>query len=462
MAHGSVTALDAGVERVRGLVEDIVANPAATLLELKKRLASTLGIEARPEVLQALAALPELQAASARAVAIRAATLNLFMEASSAPVWAGRRLDTAELTTTLETLPALLRLAQAERAGIDDDLRGVERMQRDAAAKLVQMLAVSDDAVNAALAVGPEMVHLAHHTTELVDVEAQAVASAAAGETDRAVVAAIALRSRIERILREQGGAPISEATRVILSDLRRSHAYVSHRLDAIRTRRFEQTKGGDRQLDGIRKRLFTTYLALTKALAGELTEAETVVRERIAAAEAAAAAIDAEKASTEGLMKDATTRTAEAPREAAVSMDARDVAGERRRKKILTWVFASLLPVAIGVNVWLLPRRGSQKVVLEMLNGAMPVSDVTPIGGVLYSQVATFLWDGMSEEQRREKVEILGRVAGRQGYRSLVIVDENRRERAYWTATGGVTFREPSQTEATPPAATAAPPRVR
>jgi hypothetical protein len=175
---------------------------------------------------------------------------------------------------------------------------------------------------------------------------------------------------------------------------------------------------------------------------------ADDVVRVVLLAAEREGAVIDAEKAQTADAIKTAADgNTAEAAREVVQAPDVRDLLRERKRKRVLTWTFAALVPVAIGVNVWLHPRGKTGALVeLQPLNVAMPVSDAMPIGGVLYSRVATFLWDGMDDAERKHRLTDLGKIAGRQGYRSVVVVDDARTERGYWSATGGVTLRSPGE----------------
>ena len=437
--------MSAGIERVRGVVETILQDTPATLLELKRRLSGELSIDPKAEVLQALAALAEMREPGARAVATRAAVLHLLLESAYAELWERPDPDPALLDRALEALPALLDLARDEASALATAVEQVDRMQRDAVARIHGALRRPEDPLVAALAVVPELnrlvtaVRSGHLVEEAPYLHAEEAVILATAGLDRGLVDSVALRSAIERAIAE--AAPPER-----LADLRAAHAVVSHRLDALRAKRFEQTRRGDPQLDGARKRLFATYLGLAKALAGESVEPTVDVRESILAAEREAAVIDAEKAQTAETMKSAADGTnAEAAREVVQAPDVRDLLCERRRKKILTWTFAALVPVTIGVNIWLHPRGKTGALVeLQPLNVAMPVSEAMPIGGVLYSQVATFLWDGMDDKERTRRLTDLGKIAGRQGYRSVVVVDDTRTERGYWSAAGGVTLRSP------------------
>jgi hypothetical protein len=352
------------------------------------------------------------------------------------------------LTRALDALPSLLDLAREEASALAAAVEQVDRMQRDAVARIHGALRRPEDPLVAALAVVPELNRLvaATRSGNLADdaphLHADEAEILANPGLDRGLVDSVALRSAIERALAEGSGAER-------LSELRAAHGVVSHRLDALRAKRFEQTRRGDAQLDAARKRLFTTYLGLSKALAGETGDpAGADVRESILAAEREGAAIDAERAQTADAIKSATDGTAtDAAREAVQAPDVRDLVRERKRKQILTWTFAALVPVAIGVNLWLHPRGKTGALVeLQPLNVAMPVSDAMPIGGVLYSQVATFLWDGMDDAERKHRLADLGKIAGRQGYRSVVVVDDSRTERGYWSAARGVTLRSPGE----------------
>jgi hypothetical protein len=434
-----------GIDRVRGVVETILEDAPATLLELKRRLAGELSIEPKAEVLQALAALAEIRDPGARAVATRATVLHLLLESTHTEIWERPDPEPAALTVALEAVPSILDLAREEASALATAVAQVDRMQRDGVARIHGALKRPEEPLLAALAVVPELNRLVQASRsgrleqEAPYLHAQEAEILTASGIDRALLDSVALRSAIERSLAE--GA---EASR--LSDLRTAHTVVSHRLDALRARRFEQTRKSDPQLDAARKRLFATYLGLSKALAGE-TEPTVDVRESILAAEREGAAIDAERAQTAETIKTATDGTAaDAPREVQAP-DVRDLLRERRRKKVLTWTFAALVPVTIGVNLWLLPHGKSGALVeLQPLNVAMPVSEAMPIGGVLYSQVATFLWDGMDDRERTRRLSDLGKIAGRQGYRSVVVVDDSRTERGYWSATGGVSLRSPSR----------------
>jgi len=72
-----------------------------------------------------------------------------------------------------------------------------------------------------------------------------------------------------------------------------------------------------------------------------------------------------------------------------------------------------------------------------------MPVQQVMPVGRALYSQVSTFLWEGMDATERRSKVDELGRLARGQGYQAIVLVDESRKELARWSVTSGAEIPE-------------------
>jgi hypothetical protein len=285
-------------------------------------------------------------------------------------------------------------------------------------------------------------------------------------------VDAIALRTLIERDLGQWRALPPAEpddeAAEEARSELRGrldaesgAHGVVSPRLDALRSRRFQETGTACRHLDQVRRKLFATFLDLRRTLAGGHVEPADEIREKISEAEAAAAVIDADKETTESLMRDAAA-PGDAPKPVVeTAPDFRDLIRERRRKKVLIWIAAALVPVAVGTNLFL--GSWSFKKVLpttEEFGKAMPLQEVMPMPGALFSQVSSLLWETMGDAERRSKVEALGRMARRKGFNTLVLVDENRRDLARVSVGGGVEIL--AGKDAPPPPPEFAPPPLR
>jgi hypothetical protein len=194
---------------------------------------------------------------------------------------------------------------------------------------------------------------------------------------------------------------------------------------------------------------LFAAYLEVKRALAGGPLEAPEGIHDEIRAAERAAAIIDEQREKTRALMRDAAAPAAEPVLAVEIAPDVRDLVRERRRKRVLVGVAAALVPVALATNVffgsWKWKKEPSPG---DALAKVMPLQEVVPLPGVLYSQVSSLLWEAMGESERRAKVAELGTIARRQGFTMLLLVDETRRELARASFEGGVQILDRAKPE--------------
>jgi hypothetical protein len=110
----------------------------------------------------------------------------------------------------------------------------------------------------------------------------------------------------------------------------------------------------------------------------------------------------------------------------------------ERKRKRLLTGIAAGLVPVALTANFITYWGSSAPTTAADLVATAVPVKEVVPIGQALYCQVTAMLWEGLTDAERAQKVTALGKIAGQQGYEAVVVVDENRRELARWSARSG------------------------
>lgn len=458
--------LDERLERARGFLDGVLADPPRTLLDLKRRLASELDCEVRPEALQALASMAELTDPVGKEIATTAAATHLAMEFLSREVWESAPLDPAALRRAGESIPAMIVHHRDAEIAYREAIGSVDLLHRGAVAKLHADLRQPEEPAFAALVVIPEVARLAaavrdgslgQFAPSLSPEETEAWTAAAADPLEaascppRSFLDAVALRTLMERDLTtwrtlpppgeaDEAGTEAREALRRRLEMERAAHPVVSPRLDALRARRFERTLISTRHLDDTRRRLFATYLDLSKALAGGTTETGDEMQSRILEAEIEAAEVDAERESRHDLMRTAAAGADTPRREVVLPPDVRDLVRERRRKRVLLGIAAALVPVAVAANLLLYPKQGKSPVPSpEMFASAMPVQQAAPIGRTLFSQVSTFLWDGMDDSERRRRVAELSRIAAGEGYNVVLVVDESRVERARWTATGGV-----------------------
>ena len=105
------------------------------------------------------------------------------------------------------------------------------------------------------------------------------------------------------------------------------------------------------------------------------------------------------------------------------------DLIGEQRQKKILISVAAGLGVMAITVNaIFFLQDRNPA---FDMpspgeLAPVMKVQDSIPMGPVMFSQVPSADWNGLSESEKVRRMEDLGRVAGSHGFDRVLVLDES------------------------------------
>jgi len=452
------------MEDIRGVVDDVLAGGPTTLLDLKRRLAGELAFDPKPQALQALSALRDVSDVTARQIGSRAAILHLAVDRSMFELWESPDVSDAALDRGIAMVEPLLSLREEVEAAFEETIGTVDRTERDTIGKLHASLRLSEEPLLAAVLVVPELAKLraaardgslAEAAPSLTPYEHEVIASTASDtETsrfDRVVLDAIALRTAMERETRafsvestaEPDGRPARDA-------LRLAHGIVSPRLDALRAELFTQTKKSNATLDEERRKLFAAYLGLSQSLAGHPAEIEASVQEQILEAELTGAAVDRAKSSREELLRDAATG-GERPAPVAVELppDMQDVIRERRRKRILIGIVAGLVPVALTANLLTFAHRTvAPTTASDFVASSVPVQEVVPVGPMLYCQVATVLWADLSDAEKAQKVTGLGKFAAQRGFRALIVVDENRRELAWWTADGGAKVVPKSSTQ--------------
>lgn len=466
MGSRDAASLGGRLGRIRSVLDGVLSGAPETMLDLRRRLARELTIDPKPQVLQALAALREISDPKGRAIGSRAAILHLAVEASVFELWDAEDATPELLHRGVALIPPLIALASSVEQAFDGAIETVDHPLRDTIGKLHASLRLPEEPLLAAVVVVPEVTRLAAEarngtlataapslTSEERDAIAATIAQGlgAATRGDRVFVEAIALRTLMERDTARFLALPPAVAGDVAAAQARRelsrrleserlAHGVVSSRLDAVRSEHFARTQRSDARLDRARRSLFAAYIALSKTLAGHPADLAGSIREQILEAEHAAEVVDAEKRATQGLMREATAGVGQATAtRIELPPDMEDLLRERRRRKVLVAVAATLVPVALTANIAFYRGRGTSPATApDFLSAAMPVQQIMPIGRALYSQVSTFLWEDLTNFERRNKVTELGRLAAQRGYQVLIVVDEARRERARWSVTRG------------------------
>jgi hypothetical protein len=466
LSGNGATSLGGRLAHIRKVLDGVLAGAPETMLELKRRLARELTIDPKPQVLQALSALRQISDPKGRAIGSRAAILHLAVEASVFELWDSAD-TTPEILDRVALIPPLIALAASAEQAFDDAIDRVDPEERATIGRMHGALRLPEEPLLAAVVVVPELRRLSmaarsgtlsEAAPSLTSDERDAIASTGvqdgsdAMRANRVFVDAIALRTLMERDLaqfqalppRVAGDEAAAKTRRDLsrrLESLRVAHGVVSDRLDAWRSEHFARARSSDGRLDRARRSLFAAYVNLSKALAGHLAEEfEGGVRERILEAEQAAAAIDALQLTTRGLMQVAAAGVEQSAETTTVlPPDMQDLVRERRRRNVLAGIAAALVPVALTANIAFYRERGRGPATTpDFLSASMPVRQIMPIGRALYSQVSTFLWEDLSEFERRDRVTELGRLAAQRSYQVLIVVDEARRERARWSLTRG------------------------
>lgn len=472
MTRLETASLDAIVDNVRNVVDAVLAAPPATKLDLKRRLASDLGIDPDPETLYAFARVGEIEDPGGHGLVASAIQVRLAAQLTLHAIWGSPDIDPDALRHGESCLPAIEDLVRDEDRRFTASIDAVNRIERETVRRLRDPLRVDQEPLRAARVLAPEMVRLASACREgrLADVapgipsdeadQLTAVVRNAEPRPERVVADAVVMRHRIAELLSEWCDARAtateepgtSSDPAVLVERLEAARAacrFVSSRLDATRSARFASSHAPDAALDEARRRLFAAYLDLNKILTGSGDDESADVSAKILEAEKVGAAIDARREETRALMRDAAS-TDESRVEAVLPPDAQDLARERRRKKILIVVALALVPVAVITNLLLHPwgqhRSGFEGAQYE---AAMPLREVAPLPDRVYTEVSGSLWSTLSETERRTKAGELGAIAEKQGFRALVIVDEERRELALWSAKRGAELVVPDPARA-------------
>jgi hypothetical protein len=208
-------------------------------------------------------------------------------------------------------------------------------------------------------------------------------------------------------------------------------------------------------QLSAAQQGLFAIYLQLTAAVrnpsgdvaAEEDPEARARLLQQLEKAEQSSGQGGHEKedALLDALtaMRDGRNRVAEV----ALPASAGSVQREKLRRRVLVGVAAVLAVVAVAVNVFLM-SRGGRATPIEVRAGdfrsAMPLNTVTPVGVTMFSEMSRNEWKAMPTAERDQRLQQLGSLAQARGFQRVLLLDQDKKELARWSAKNGVRILTP------------------
>lgn len=471
-------------QRLRRVYQGLVAaleKATGSRLELKRSVQEKAGFDPTPEQLQLLAEVAKVADPTARDLCLKTLSTHLVTGQVLDEYSAARQLDPTQIHGRLELLPVLAATSRKVEGEFQKQIDSIDRRHRDEARRLLAKLERPEEPLQAAMILGPELERLARAVAQatLAEVapsigedEAGLIREACAAganvdESLRARVDGVAMRTLIERDLEAWQRQPIPgendtdalqqrmAAFDVLVRD-KAAYRVASQRLNAARARSFAGARVGAEEIRRTQQRLFTAYRALNRVINAGPMHSEPIdtgegqdqdgqaaarLHQQVLEAERAAAEVDAEKQAKQDLVRDAVSG-AESKGEAKpdVPPSQRDLQRERKRRKVLIGIAVTLLPISVAVN-GLLYRggsRGTPVVTPASFEEAMPVSNVIPAVTILQTEVSTWLWDNISNEERLAKVEHMARIAEQEGYTDLHVVDQNQVERARWSRTLG------------------------
>ena len=484
---------DLRLQEIELQVDQVLAEMPDSRLEAQRLIADVFGKMPSAEMLHAFtqlaesAAKQEIQTDLERALILMHLLADLEIHGLTRP----GPLDRRKLEGVSWRLPGLIRCVEEFRRTSEWDPPALGPTELNQLAKLRKTLMPDTTELQAFALVVPRVVHLAAAardsglneirflTEKDADLFQKALTDASETYPNRILIYAMALRWTIEedlhawaqippaeRNLDESDGKPGSErddlstaehSRPVVLEDLKldmNAYHVLSKRMQAAQdTARSEGQDDLVQDLTTAQQALFAVYLQLTAAVRDPAGAA--VNEDDPAAAEARARLLqevqEAEESSTTGGepgkeeallealkgVRDGRTHN----REVQLPPGARSVKRERLRRRILLGVATALTVTAVTVNV-LLMMRGGRAVPMEIKAGefsaAMPLNGVTPLGSTMFSEISAWKWEGMSEEERVQRLEHLGSLAQKKGFSRVLLLDDDKNELARWSARDG------------------------
>jgi len=441
-----------------------------TALVLGRRLESELGFRARAEVLQALVAVGKSGDPATRDRVRDAFGFHVVAVEALRDLWGAPALADALPAGGSAALAALLDertrldagLVEASTSAPSDVRPGVDRARATLLpdVEALRAAAVLAGHFESALRELESPAEGASWAEELRPEDHEIVRAATRPEPsggarpDRELVDALVLTVAMRRRLRAlaDSGAADGDPAVGALADDKVAYRHVSGRLQVRHGTYLEEERRGPAEVaERIRKTLFAVYLEATRVLNGEKTRAAATstegaesagadLRQKIEAADRAAAEVRAEQRSQREIVERALERSREPEREVPESIALRDLRAERRRRTVLVAVAAALLIVSVAVQIVLRGgRAGSPAAPFAPVAAALPSSEVLPAGDVLTVELSTWVWKDMGPDERRTHVERAAEAARAAGARAMHLVDEQGAELARWTVEGGV-----------------------
>ncbi len=471
--------LEPSLAELRARIDAALASPPGDRAELRARVAGQLGIDPRPEEVEAIARIAagaggdRMRELVGTALALRVlaerGTRGLFEPTEFSPEGIGR---------SARLVSGLLGTVDAFQAEVRDRLDGLAPRERDDLLEVADALLPEVEPLIAGTVLASRLVALAEATESgepravvpaLTDSDVAALSAAAhdaEGEGDDLRwlgVNAIALRTVIEDDLaawqqvQDAAGEDHAAAREQVLERMKRDRATYRFVAHVLQRRLDEALLAGSAdstlRLRRLQRELFSIYLRLTAALT---VAAQPASGTPLAAPEAAAdldrllrACHSSEtgggvrhgrRVPTERLYADALEDVqGAAAKPVVVVLDPQRLARERLRLRWLLATAGVLLAACLIVYGGKL-RRGTVElnVAPSELPGAIELIHAMRVGPMVYAQTTHWAWQSLGAGERRRGVEQLGLAVLERGFSTLYLSDEAGAQLASWTRLEG------------------------
>jgi hypothetical protein len=483
------------LKELAALVDRLCADLPESRLEAQRMAAEALGMTPSAEVLHALIMLAdedtaeEIRTRQGRKMVVLRLMVDLEMHA----VAGQDALDLDALERATGTFPDLIHYAKGLARQFDWTLPDLGPRDQERLEKLKKSLMPALDQVQALAVLAPRVAHLARAAREgriadvpLLEREDQELFVAALPDSpapppSRVCVDAAALRWAIREDLNawdrvrptersdENADAPAqgdalaglfgAEDLRLaILEHLKLDvNAYqalivrMQHEQDAARS---EGADGVVQDVSAAQRALFAAYLELTATVRNpggtavqEDDEATAAARSRllreIEEVEQAGMA-PSEQVKEELLLEALTTMRDRGKEQPKVKLPESKLRKkrERLRRYVLMGTTAVLAVVAVVVNVALMgdQKRAPDPIQVRAteFTSALPVNSVRAVGPMMISEVPSYVWQNLSDSERKRKAQEMGRMAEQKGFLGVLLVDDLKRELATWSERNG------------------------
>ncbi len=255
------------------------------------------------------------------------------------------------------------------------------------------------------------------------------------------------LTAWLETPVAADGASSEREGLWTRLNDYRVAYKRISSNVAASKDTSFIAGRKREYEaLNQLQRDLFSAYTRLTKVLiaaraaaagtAAADTASSTNLQANIDEAEQAAAALNEANEQRREVMDDALrgvreSRVAPPKLRNYLNEEHRD---GKQRVRILYTVCGVLAVAAVVVNLMLFAPRGADvEMIPEEFSDAMPLTQATKAADLMLAETDSELWNVWNLEERQEHVRSLTRQADVKGFTSLLLSDETGRQLVFW-----------------------------